>query len=124
MLRRSGAVVAVSPSAMEHVFPVECFCIARQMLSVCPYVKRERELGTECRFSARRRLSPLVRPISAGRFAQGHGRGSRQVTQVWFGIAPATVLTEGPSGTPRESLPEIPASPEKARFGKIAHVVS
>ena len=54
---------------------------------------------------------------------QKDGRGSRPVTQVWFGIAPASVLTEGPSGTRRESLPQIPASPEKARFGKIAHVV-
>jgi hypothetical protein len=51
-----GAVVAASPSVMEHVFPVECFCIARQMLStVC---QRERGLGRECRFSTRRGLSP------------------------------------------------------------------
>ena len=83
---------------MEHVFPVECFCIARQMLSM-PACQRERELGRECRFSARRRLSPLVRAVSAARFAQGYGRGFRTATQVWFGIAVATVLTDSPFGT-------------------------
>ena len=39
------AVVAVRPSAMEHVFPVECFCIARQMLSVCLYVNAKESLA-------------------------------------------------------------------------------
>jgi hypothetical protein len=72
--------------------------------------------------------SPWAKSLSfmaypGGRLAEGDGRGSRPVTQVWFGIAPAGVLTEGSSGTRRESLPQIPASPEKARFGKIAHSV-
>ena len=63
--------------------------------------------------------SPWAKSLSfrgnlGGRLAQGNGRGSRPVTQVWFGIAAAAVLTDSPSGTRRESLPQIPASPEKA----------
>jgi hypothetical protein len=37
-------------------------------------------------------------------------------TQVWFGIAVATVLTDSPFGTPRESFPPIPASPRKPQI--------
>ncbi len=33
-------------------------------------------------------------------------------TEVWFGIAVAAVLTDSPFGTPRESFPQIPASPK------------
>jgi hypothetical protein len=62
--------------------------------------------------------------IPTGRLAQGIGRGSRASTQVWFGIAVATVLTDSAFGTPRGSFPQIPASPEEAPgFVKIAHVV-
>jgi hypothetical protein len=62
--------------------------------------------------------SPWAKSLSfrgypGGRLAEGDGRGSRPVTQVWFGIAPAAVLTEGPSGTPRESL--RPRKPDSAR---------
>jgi hypothetical protein len=40
-----GAVDAVSLSAMEHVFHVECFCIARQVLLVCLYANAKESLA-------------------------------------------------------------------------------
>jgi hypothetical protein len=39
-----GAVVVLSLSAMEHVFPVVCFCMARQMLPT-PYVNAKESLA-------------------------------------------------------------------------------
>jgi hypothetical protein len=115
------AVVAVSPSAMEHVFPVVCFCIARQMLPVCLYVNAQ-EPDKECRFSARRRLSPLVTqsrwPVRTGQWSRlSHGNASL----VWHRSCYRS--NRQPVWDPRGSLPQIPASPEEAPgFGKLAHV--
>src|SRR5712691_2449905 len=55
-----------------HCAPNADYCICQ----------RERELVRECSFSARCRLSPLVRGNPDGRLAQGNGRGSRMATQV------------------------------------------
>jgi hypothetical protein len=50
--------------------------------------------------------------------AEGDGRGSRPVTLVWFGIAPAAVLTEvrlGPRESPFPRFPLRPRKPDSAR---------
>ncbi len=52
--------------------------------------------------------------IPAARLTQGNSRGSRTVTQVWFGIAVATVLADSPFETTRESFPDSRFPP---RFG-------
>ena len=88
-----------------------------------PIRQRERELGRECRFSARRRQSPVVRGNPGDRLAQGNGRGSHTVTQVWFGIAVAAALTESPFWySARLHSPDSRFTRESPRFSKIAHV--
>jgi hypothetical protein len=58
------------------------------------------------------------RGYAGGQLAEDDGRGSRPVTQVWFGIAPATVLIGVRLG-PRESsfsrFPQRPRKPDSAR---------
>jgi hypothetical protein len=70
--------------------------------------------------------SPWAKSLSfrgypGGRLAEGDGRGSRTAAQVWFGIAVAGVLTDSPFGTPREPIPQIPASPEEAPDSARSH---
>ena len=50
---------------MEHVFPLECFCIARQMLRVCLYANAKESLAENAAPPLASRLSPLVRATSA-----------------------------------------------------------
>jgi hypothetical protein len=65
---------------MEHVFPVVCFCIARQMLTT----------SMSARKRAWRRMPLLRSPwakslslagIPAAGLVQGNGRGSRSATK-------------------------------------------
>ena len=59
--------------------------------------------------------------IPAGRVAQGNGRGSRTATQVWFGIAVATVQPIARLG-PRESpFPRFPLPPRKPPNSSRSH---
>jgi len=116
------AVVAVRPSAMEHVSLWNVFAL-RVKCYRCTRMSTRKRAWQRMSFLR----SPSAKVLSLGQSrrpsAQAHGRGSRTATQVWFGIAVATVLTDSRLGPPRESLPEIPASPSKPRFGTIAHIV-
>jgi hypothetical protein len=67
--------------------------------------------------------SPVVRGNPGDRLAQGNGRGSHTVTQVWFGIAVAAALTESPFWySARLHSPDSRFTRESPRFSKIAHV--
>ena len=73
---------------MELVFPVVCCCIA--VKSRLPVYQRARELGTECRFSARSRLNPLAMAIPAAGYT-GQRRAPPRQGKSGFGIAVALV---------------------------------
>jgi hypothetical protein len=79
---------------------------------------------------AKNAASPLAvgKALSLGgnpgnRLAQGNGRGSHTVTQVWFGIAVAAALAESPFWySARLHSPDSRFPRESPRFSKIAHV--
>src|SRR6266566_8992692 len=107
---------------MERVFPVECFCIARQMLSTNTCMSTPKRAWQ--RMSLLRSPSAnslLLGGIPAARLTQGNSRGSRTVTQVWFGIAVATVLAYSPFETTRESFPDSRFPPRKPRDSARSH---
>jgi hypothetical protein len=69
-----------------------------------------------CRLSDGRGQVALVSGNSVSQLAHGNSCGCRTATQVWFGIAVATVLTDSPFGTPRESFHAVPdEAPNSAR---------
>ena len=94
---------------MEHVFPSEMFSYFA--------TNADHLVG---------RLSDGVGRLlwlagnSVSQLAQGNSCVCRTATQVWFGIAVASVLTDSPFGAGESPLR---LSPTKPRFGKIAHVV-
>ena len=58
---------------------------------------------------------------SGGQLAQGNGRGSRPVTQLWFGIAVAAVLTDSPFGLRESPFPRFPLPPRKPPDSARSH---
>jgi len=63
----------------------------------------------------------VASPLAVGWLTQGSSRGSRTVTQVWFGIAVATVLADSPFETTRESFPDSRFPPRKPRDSARSH---
>jgi hypothetical protein len=96
---------------MEHVFPVVCFCIARQMLTTC--MSTRKRACTECRFSARSRLNPLAMAIPAAGYT-GQGRAPPRQGKSGFGIAVALVLADSLFGVARDSFPQISDFPRES----------
>ena len=116
-----GAVFAVSPTrwnmfSLWYVFALRVKCRL-------PIRQRERELGRVCRFSARRRQSPVVRGNPGDRLAQGNGRGSHtgNASLVWHRSCCCS-NREPLLYSARLHSPDSRFARESPRFSKIAHV--
>lgn len=114
-----GAVVAVSPPAMEHVFPVVMFLhCASNADYLCVNAK---ELGRECRFSTRRRLSSSRwwqsrRLVSTGQWSRLlHGNANL----VWHRSCYCS--TDSPFGTREGPFPRFPLPPRKPPDSARSH---
>jgi hypothetical protein len=115
----SGAVVAVSPSAMEHVFPCGMFLHCASNADYL-YVNLKESLAENAASPLAVGKSLSLRQ-SGGQLAQGNGRGSRPVTQLWFGIAVAAVLTDSPFGLRESPFPRFPLPPRKPPDSARSH---
>lgn len=106
-----GAVVAVNPFAMEHIFPAECLlhCASKALyLSV-----DQKKAGRECTLPP----TAWAKRLSLAGVPPGRAQGQLlrfspgNASLVWH--CTCTVLIDGPSGTPRESFPRFPLRPRK-----------
>ena len=105
---------------MERVFPVECFLHCASNADYL-YVNAKQSLAENVASPLAVGQLPLVSGIPAARLTQGNSRGSRTVTQVWFGIAVAPVLADSPFETTRESFPDSRFPPRKPRDSARSH---